>query len=40
MINKETMTNPIEIEKTLDANISKVQTLEKGANTNPIDIKN
>ena len=36
-INKETMTNPIEIEKLSHA---KIQTFEKGTNTDPIDIKN
>jgi len=36
MIDKETMTDPIEIERSLDV---KIQTLEKETNLDPIDIK-
>jgi hypothetical protein len=37
LIDKETIIGPIEIEKSLDV---KIQTMEKGTNTNPIDITN
>jgi hypothetical protein len=37
LIDKETITDPIEIEKLLDV---KIQTMEEGANTDPIDISN
>jgi hypothetical protein len=37
MIDKETITNPIEIKK---SSCIKIQTLEKGTNIGPIDIKN
>jgi hypothetical protein len=37
LIDKETMTDPIELEKLLDV---KIQTMEKGTNTDPVDIKN
>ena len=33
--NKEALTNPIELEKSLDV---KIQIVEKGTNTNPINI--
>ena len=35
MFNKETITNPIELKKFLDV---KIQVVENGTNTNPIDI--